>query len=236
MTNKKSTKRALLVSAMAMVICFTMLLGTTFAWFTDSKTNSGYVVTAGTLRVNLSYSQDDGSTWKDASTGNIFEHTNWEPGYMEVRQIKIDNVGSLDFNFKLVISGTPESNITNVIDVYYIGSAITSEQIEDADRKLDTLGFTKLGTLSTVLADTDGFGNGTLLAQDDSSDDDTKTFTFALVMQGTAGNEYQGQSSGSFAVKVLATQMTSESDSVNDQYDAEPETDFPNVTDVPAAS
>ena len=228
MTNTKSTKRALLVSVMAMVICFTMLLGTTFAWFTDKEENTGNVITAGTLELGFTYSQDNGTTWEDASVGSIFEHTNWEPGYMEVRQINIANDGSLDFNYKLVISGAPTSDITDVIDVYYIGSAITSAQIDAADRKLDTLGFTKLGTLSAVLADADGFGNSTLLDTED------ETITIALVMQTTAGNAYQGKTSGSFAVKVLATQMTSEVDSVDDQYDAETENAFPGATDVPA--
>ena len=51
MTNKKSTKRALLVSAMAMVICFTMLLGTTFAWFTDSASSNGNIIKSGTLNI-----------------------------------------------------------------------------------------------------------------------------------------------------------------------------------------
>ena len=36
MTNVKITKRALLASVIAILICFTMLIGTTFAWFTDS--------------------------------------------------------------------------------------------------------------------------------------------------------------------------------------------------------
>ena len=36
MTNRKSTKRALLGSVMAMVLCRAMLVGATFAWFTDT--------------------------------------------------------------------------------------------------------------------------------------------------------------------------------------------------------
>ena len=47
MTNTKSTKRALLASVMAMLLCFSMLLGTTFAWFTDSAASGSNVITAG---------------------------------------------------------------------------------------------------------------------------------------------------------------------------------------------
>ena len=223
MTNTKSTKRALLVSVMAMVICFTMLLGTTFAWFTDTEANSGNVVTAGTLTLGFSYSQDDGSSWKDASVGSIFGYTNWEPGYVEVRQIKIDNTGSPAFNYKLKMEGST-SELASVIDVYYIKSA----KVVDNARNLEALGFTKLGTLKDVLADVNGFGASTLLAQN-ASDTDTETVTIALVMQKGAGNEYQGKTTDSFVVKVLATQMTEESDSINNQYDAEVENNFPSV-------
>ena len=48
MTNKANTKRALLMSIIAMVLCFTMLLGTTFAWFTDEATSKGNKIVAGT--------------------------------------------------------------------------------------------------------------------------------------------------------------------------------------------
>ncbi|MBQ7661081.1 MAG: hypothetical protein IJS44_03410 [Clostridia bacterium] len=41
MTNTKVTRKALLLSAMSLLLCISMLLGTTFAWFTDSVTSSG---------------------------------------------------------------------------------------------------------------------------------------------------------------------------------------------------
>ena len=53
MTNMKSTKRALVSSVFALVLCFAMLLGTTYAWFTDSVTSSGNVIQSGTLDVQL---------------------------------------------------------------------------------------------------------------------------------------------------------------------------------------
>ena len=55
MTNIKTTKRALLSSTLALFLCFAMLLGTTFAWFTDSVTSANNVITAGNLDVNLHY-------------------------------------------------------------------------------------------------------------------------------------------------------------------------------------
>lgn len=212
MTNKKSTKRALLVSAMAMVICFTMLLGTTFAWFTDSEVNTGNVVKSGTLNLEVTYASWENGTlsaFADAETGKIFNYQNWEPGYVDAKQLVINNTGSLDFNYKLQIVGTPSSDITDVIYVYYFknGDAVTRDTLKTA---------TPLGTLTAVLG-TD-FGASSLAALN-AGDSDTETITIVFKMIDTAGNTYQNKTSGEFSVKVLATQKASESDSIGNDYD-----------------
>ena len=53
MNNTKTTKRALLSSVAAMLICVAMLIGTTFAWFTDSASTAVNKIQAGTLDVQL---------------------------------------------------------------------------------------------------------------------------------------------------------------------------------------
>ena len=57
MTNIKATKRALGSSVLALFLCFAMLLGTTFAWFTDSVTSANNIITAGNLDVDLKYAK-----------------------------------------------------------------------------------------------------------------------------------------------------------------------------------
>ena len=80
MTNQKTTKKALFSSVMALILCFTMLLGTTYAWFTDSVISSGNIVQTGTLEVTLEYKTPTDTEWQDASEGAIFNYSNWEPG------------------------------------------------------------------------------------------------------------------------------------------------------------
>ena len=58
MNNTKTTKRALLSSVMAMLLCITMLIGTTFAWFTDSASTAVNKIQAGTLDIQLLDAQD----------------------------------------------------------------------------------------------------------------------------------------------------------------------------------
>ena len=102
MTNKKNTKKALLSSVLSLVLCLTMLIGTTFAWFTDSVTSANNIIKSGNLKVSLEYMDGtkevadvESNEWKDASQEAIFDYSLWEPGYVSVRHIKIGNEGSL---------------------------------------------------------------------------------------------------------------------------------------------
>ncbi len=113
MTNsKKHTKRALLSSALSLLLCITMLIGTTWAWFTDSVTSAGNIIKSGTLDVEMSWADGkenpDSAAWKDASTGAIFDYDLWEPGYVDVKHVKIANVGTLAFKYQIAIKANGE--------------------------------------------------------------------------------------------------------------------------------
>lgn len=212
MTNKNLTKRALLTSVIAMLVCFTMLLGTTFAWFTDEVSSEGNIIQAGNLDVNMEWamgtSDPAAATWNEASQ-KIFENDNWEPGYVEARHIKISNEGSLAFKYQVLIEVEGEvGSLADVIDVYYLDPA------QAIGTRAELTELTPLGTLTEVLANLASTGSGELLAGE------KVTITLALKMQETAGNEYQNAKIGdSFTVKVLATQLTYEEDDFGDDYD-----------------
>ncbi len=218
MTMKKSTKRALLLSALALLMCVTMLIGSTFAWFTDSVTSGGNIIKSGTLDVTMEWADgtkavpaDDSTDWTDASTGAIFDYDLWEPGYTEVRHIKIANEGTLALKYQLSIIANGEvSKLADVIDVYYVDPAV---QVADRTQLTDA---NKLGTLTEILANVSTSASGKLLAGE------KHTVTLALKMQEEAGNDYQNLAIGTdFTVKLFATQYTYEEDSFDDQYDAE---------------
>ena len=224
MTKKYSTKKALVASLLSLVLCFSMLIGTTFAWFTDSVTSANNIIKSGNLDIEMYWAEgtEDPAnvSWTDASTGAIFNYDNWEPGYVEVRHIKIANEGTLALKYKVQIVANGEvSDLADVIDVYYVDPAI---QVADRAALVNA---PKLGTLTEVLAGLGESGNGTLEA------DTADTITIALKMQETAGNEYMNKSIGSnFSIQLLATQLTSESDSFDNQYDADAK--YPGVATV----
>ena len=96
---KKTTRRALFLSFAAMFLCFTMLLGTTYAWFTDSVTSGSNVIQSGNLDIDVQYTLD-GETWKDlAGATDLFQKGLWEPGHTEVVALKIENKGSLALKY-----------------------------------------------------------------------------------------------------------------------------------------
>ncbi len=213
MTKRKNLKNALVMAILSMVVCLSMFVGTTFAWFTDSVTSTGNVIASGTLDVEMYWAKGtenpESANWKDASKEAIFNYDNWEPGYVEVRHIKIENVGSLALKYNVFIQANGEvSKLADVIDVYYADPAVKIEKLEDLDE--DNL----IGNLTSVLKGLAETGSGAL------KKDESDILTIALKMRESVQNEYQGLSIGSsFSVILSATQYSYESDSFDEKYD-----------------
>ena len=214
MTNKKSMKRALISSLLIMAMCFTMLAGTTYAWFTDSVTSANNIIKSGKLDVSLKYADGtealDDAEWKDASAGAIFNYDLWEPGYVDVKHIAIANEGNLALKYQVKIIANGEfSDLADVIDVYYFDPA---KQIASREA---LVGETSMGTLTAALSGMATTASGRLAPEEDD------VITIALKMQESAGNAYQDKSIGtSFSIVLLATQDTVEEDSFDEFYDA----------------
>ena len=200
MTNRKSTKRALLGSVVAMVLCLAMLVGATFAWFTDTASTGVNKIQAGNLDVQLQYAtawDENGNvtSWADAqgrqlefkkAAGAENETILWEPGCTyELPELRVVNKGNLALKYKVAITGINGSaKLNDVIDW----------TINDADINL---------TEMQLKAGEEG-----------------AAFTIKGHMQESAGNDYMNESIDGVAITVVATQNTVESDSFNNTYDA----------------
>ena len=192
MTNRKSTKRALLGSVMAMVLCLAMLVGATFAWFTDTASTGVNKIQAGNLDVVLEMQNADGK-WVSAEGKTLDfvkaadakgEAILWEPGCTyELPALRIRNNGNLALKYKVAITGIN-------------GSAKLNEAIEW------TIGDVAMGAEQHLAAG------------------ESNAFTIKGHMKESAGNEYMNESIDGIAITVVATQDTVESDSFNNTYDA----------------
>ncbi len=215
MTKTKSTKRALLMSALSLLLCVSMLVGTTFAWFTDSVTSGSNIIKSGNLDAEMYWADGDEApataTWTDASTGAIFDYALWEPGYTQARHLRIANVGSLSFDYQLRITTTGTvSKLADVIDVYFFADAkaITRADVETG---------TYMGTLTQVLGTDKNIANTVKGFLEEGK---TEEVTIALKMQESAGNEYQNLTvAADFSVELIATQHVLEQDSFGADYD-----------------
>ena len=196
MTNRKSTKRALLGSVMAMVLCLAMLVGATFAWFTDTASTGVNKIQAGNLDVALE--MKDGDNWVSAEGKTLTFKTKdnraadqilWEPGCTyELPQLRVVNKGNLALKYKIQITGIQgDAKLNEVIDWTINDAAIDLTE-----------------------------GHLTAGQQGDA-------FTIKGHMQDTAGNDYQNLTIDGIGINVVATQDTVESDSFHNQYDANAE-------------
>ena len=194
MTSSKSTKRALVSSALAILMCVAMLIGTTFAWFTDTASTAVNKIQSGNLDVALEMSTD-GTNWESAEgkilsfkkvAGHENEEVLWEPGCTyELPKLRVVNKGNLALKYKIQITGIQgDAKLNEVIDW--------------------TINGITLGNTFTSLA----VGANS-------------EFTIKGHMQETAGNEYQGLSINGIGITVYATQDTVENDSFGNTYDAD---------------
>ena len=209
MTSSKSTKRALITSALAILMCAAMLIGATFAWFTDTASTGVNKIVSGNLKVDIIGADSDSHIEKlnftkaattDAEAG---AEILWEPGCRYLTEgFRIANKGNLALKWKAQVNtGTTAANegnfdLLDVIDFYLVTKAADGTETETA---LDE--FT---------------GN---LKKTETSD----VYYIKGVMQTTAGNDYQGLTLDGISITVVATQDTVESDSFNNQYDKDAE-------------
>ena len=210
MNTKKATKRALLTSVMALVMCVVMLVGTTFAWFTDTASTAVNKIQAGNLDIELQMKDNDGK-WVNAE-GKILpflvegeipaEGTQilWEPGCTYyVPQIRVLNKGNLAVKFEYVneLLGVT-GKLAEVLKPVFKTPVDTNG--EDINIEPEVL---KPGEASPA-------------------------WSFGYHMLETAGNEYQNATATGMCVTVLATQASYEKDSIDENYDAQAE--YPTLT------
>ena len=226
MTSSKSTKRALISSALAILMCVAMLIGTTFAWFTDTASTGVNKIQAGNLDVKLMYSTDM-VEWKEATdqTKLFDDKALWEPGYTQVVYLKVVNAGNLALKYEAGFSKNYTSNRgKNVNGDWYrvdnylkIGTAETATKFANREDVWSAIAATEK-TLAKDVMLTDGW---ITLKAGEASD----PFAVAIYMPTSVGNEANASrlrpsSVSGLGIEVRATQATVESDSFDNNYDA----------------
>ena len=212
MTSSKSTKRALVSGALSLLMCVAMLIGTTFAWFTDTASTGVNKIVSGNLKVDIIGADSNSHIEKlnftkaamtDAEAG---AEILWEPGCRYLTEgFRIANNGNLALKWKA------EINKDNITDGKVEGSTIA----KDGKSLLDVIDFyvvTSTDENADAVAIENFTGN---LAKGAKSG----VYYIKGVMKTTAGNDYQDLTLDGITITVYATQDTVESDSYDNQYD-----------------
>ena len=205
MNSKKATKHALMSSVVVLLLCCAMLIGTTFAWFTDTASTAVNKIQAGTLDVALE--MYDGANWVSAEGKTLQFKVNgaipaagtqilWEPGCTyELPELRIVNKGNLALKYKIEISGiVGDAKLLEAIDFTYGDNININAEVSLAPNAA------------------------------------TEGIVIKGHMQESAGNEYQGKSIDGIGITVYATQDTVEYDSNDNRYDAGAEYAIPVAT------
>ena len=194
MNESTKTKKALRGSLFALFLCIILLIGTTFAWFTDTASTGVNKIQAGNLKVDIVDATNTakslkGDTLKFTDVNNSTDIL-WEPGVtFNTPAFKIKNAGNLALKYKLTLNGVTGDQ--ELLD------AITFSVVDENGKAVN------LDTFEGKLA--------------------KEGMSGALYIQGhmdeAAGNECQGKSLESLSLTVVATQDTVENDSFGPDYD-----------------
>ena len=226
MTNKKGTKRALLTSVLSLLLCCSMLIGTTFAWFTDTVESGINRIQAGNLDVEVYYGKDaEPKTNKVAGATNIFTDVDgnevlWEPGAVAYTNLNVVNEGSLALKYQFAmnfinenwIEGT-NAKLSQVLKVAFLDSPVsgTREQILEAASGNGVLlsALTKSGFLTK---ETNKVYGVVIYWEPSVMDNNWNVFDGKTTNDGQPLHIDLG-------LKLIATQMMYEEDSFGNNYD-----------------
>ena len=129
MKRKNTTRNALFTSIISLLLCVSMLVGTTFAWFTDSVVSGNNVIAAGNLNIEL---YNDGN--KVTSQTNLFDGVKWEPGVVDYENFTIKNEGNLALLYDFAMNWgdyntlAGEYNLTQILKVAMVDKHVSGDR------------------------------------------------------------------------------------------------------------
>jgi len=239
---KSANRRALLASGLSLILCVTTLLGSTFAWFTDAVEVKNNIIQSGNLDVALEYKNDWADEWKIVDeTSKIFDESAlWEPGHTEVAFLRVSNAGSLALKYNLnvnVYKDTPSTNVydeefslADYIEVGYYVQDEYNSGFNYADLLIPTMFGTREAALNNVT--TAKLSADASIARSDApvlpGEDTAQIVAMVVTMPTSVGNEANHKTGAAapsieFGINLVATQLVHESDSFDNQYDADAE-------------
>lgn len=216
----RKKKFSLLACGASFVLLSSAFIGTTLAWFQDSAENSGNVLIAGNLDVDLVQYQDgQGYVSVDKKDPILDDSIQWEPGHSQVAYLGVSNIGDLAFTFDIVVDAadisSPDDDIHivdalsyAVVNPYQVSS---SSDYAESWFSLSSDENAKTGRLRLGRTESDNIG--------EVLPGETVYFAVAIHMDEESGNIYQLETA-QLDLKINAWQSSYEEDGFgNSDYD-----------------
>ena len=234
----KKTKRSLFTSLVTLLLCSAMFVGSTFAWFTDTVSNTGNRIQAGTLKVDLlmdkeldgnytSIAGGKGDIFKEANVAQNSNETLWEPGKTQFAKLAVENKGNLALKYAAYIDVTDKGLCVGSES----GKSSLEYAIVSSKAPIDITSYTNWEAVKAAVEASGGaigdvdsgrqiINTGVLdeIAYDSTKTNEKDYVLLAVHMKEDAGNEYQGKDCV-IDVNIVATQKNAESDAFGPDYD-----------------
>ena len=238
----KAKKQAMFHSIVALLLCITMFVGTTFAWFTDSVSSGINMIAAGNLDVELYHSNAAVTEEQVDSATKLFLDLNgnpilWEPGVVSYENLHIANEGDLALSYQMAISSANENFVVDPTSgaQYGLSQILKVGVVEGGITATDRIGVVESVEDANWTTFADFVRSGSLLPKDKGESENT----LGIVIYWEPGeydnlwnlNNGKTLNKGEFlmidlGIKLIATQTEYESDSFGDDYDASAKTEF----------
>lgn len=215
---KQTTRRALVLSVLSLFVCVAMLVGTTFAWFTDSVTSGRNTIQSGNLDVALEYYDAENDAWVEVtSTTNAFGYDEWEPGFTKKVLFRVTNNGSLALKYQLSADVYDETaGVDKEGNNFYLSDYILTAVVDKAASRDEILASNGIKFNDSLAIE----ATGSLVSGA------SKEVAIAIWMPTSVGNEANhGDTKPSieFGINLVATQEMAEYDSFGNDYDKDAE-------------
>ena len=195
----KNAKRNVIVSAiLTIALCFSLMIGGTYAWFTDSAKVNVNKIVSGTLKVGLNMWDEENEQWVDANGKTLsFIRTDaedednglWAPGYkFKLPKLQVVNKGNLRLKYKLEFNGMSDSLLLDVLTFRV--------KVDGGDEKVVSVG-------------------GAILENEILAANEDKEVEIFGEMNENAKNEYQNLEVKNMSITLTATQTNSTEYPVN---------------------
>ena len=223
MKRKNIKRNALVTSILSLLLCVSMLVGTTFAWFTDEVVSGVNTIAAGNLDIELLANNEP--VTENTKLFTVGENQLWEPGVVVYENLEIKNVGSLALKYQMTLAPYAENATTAGNKLSEVVKIAVVEKIAENATRAEVLAAAKASTKVGTLADfslegalnageTTGVA-GVVVFWEPNDNETDNLYNLKNGLKTTDEKPLFIE----FSVKLFATQQMKEEDSFGPDYD-----------------